>query len=246
MATRAGLAVLGALWATPSGCRGNDSQAVESPHPAVGLELEAFSFTDAAGRRIEWSPGAGMRTDSGEARVADALVIHVFQPDCPACREQARALERLRTKAPPRTSILGIAHRLASGDVEAFSADTSAGYPLLLGTGSTWADHWSRGDSLYIVDRRGAIAYGQVGFHPSDVDRWRGVLEDLAAGRAARYSGPARNALVVGEGLPEIELPLLGGQASARLGLDEQGTLVVERSGERRRFRAAIGFFSRY
>jgi hypothetical protein len=98
---------------------------------------------------------------------------------------------------------------------------------------------------MYVVDRRGAIAYAQVGFHPSDVERWQAVLDDLAAGRAPRHSGPDRDAIVVGERFPELELPLFDGD-SARLGPDEQGTLVAERAGERRRYRAAIGFFSRY
>jgi hypothetical protein len=184
--------------------------------------------------------------DMDEARRPDALLIHVFQPDCPACRQQARELERLRARDRGRTATLGIAHRLTAEEVLAFSEATGARYPLLLGTGSAWSELWGRGDSMYIVDRRGTIAYVQVGFHPSDVERWEGVLEDLAADRVARFSGPKRDGLVVGERFPVIELPLVDGQGSARLALDEQGRLSLERVGKRERFRAAIGFFSRY
>jgi len=99
---------------------------------------------------------------------------------------------------------------------------------------------------MYIADRRGRVVYSQVGFHPSDVERWEAVLDDLAAGRTARCSGPERDALVAGERLPTIDLPLVDGRAAARLGVDEHGALVVEGAGGRRRLRAAIGFFSRY
>jgi peroxiredoxin len=235
------LALLAAL-AGAASCRGSDGSA----SPAVGRELETFSFPDLDGRTVAWSPGAGLGIDGGEARRPDALLVHVFQPDCAACRQQARELERLAARDPRRSATLGVAHRRGPGDLRAFAENTGASYPLLLGTGSDWASRWGRGDSLYIVDRQGRIAYAQVGFHPSDVERWQAVLEDLAAGRAARHRGPQRDALVVGEALPEIALPLVDGRGSARLGLDEQGALVAELPGERRRLRAAIGFFSRY
>jgi peroxiredoxin len=246
MGTRAAclvlIAALGWTWA----CRGSDGRGDGSPNPAVGRELDAFAFPDLAGRQIAWSAEHGLRDGSGEVQKPDALVIHAFQPDCPACRQQARELERLRARDSGRTAILGVAYRLAARDLRAFSDDTDVTYPLLMGTGSLWAESWGRGDSMYIVDRRGRISYAQVGIHPSDAERWQAVLEDLAADRVARYSGPERSGLDVGEGLPVIELPLVNGQGFARLGLDEQGTLVAEQSGERRRFRAAIGFFSRY
>ena len=245
MATRAAWLVLAGALGAAGACQGSDGGAGRAASPDVGRELDAFSFADATGRELAWSPEDGLRSESGEARRPEALVIHGFQPDCPACRQQASELERLATREQGRAVVLGVAHRLAARDLQTFAADTGVTYPLLLGTGSAWAERWCRGDSMVVVDRRGRIAYVQVGFHPSDVERWRAVLEDLAAGRAARTSGPDRDVLVVGEGLPVIELPLVDGRGPARLGRDE-GALVVEQSGERRRYRAAIGFFSRY
>ena len=225
---------------------GSDGQEGRTASPVVGVELEAFSFVDPSGSKIVWSPEEGLRVGSEAPRTPYALVIHVFQPDCPACRQQAGELKKLDKQDPGRLAIVGIAHRLAAPDVQSFAESTGAEYPLLTGTGTAWTEHWGRGDPTYIVDRRGAIAYAQVGFHPSDVERWQGVLEDLAADRAARCSGPERDALVVGEGLPVIELPLVDGKGSVRIALGEDGTLAVEQAGGRRRFRAAIGFFSRY
>ena len=246
MATNAAWPALLASFAVASACKGSDSEGDHEPGSAVGRRLDAFSFPDLAGREFAWSPEAGLRVDSEELRRLQALVIHVFQPDCPACREQARELERLSVRAPERFGVLGIAHRLDTRDVQGFSEDTRVTYPLLLGTGSAWADHWGRGDSMYVVDRRGMVSYAQVGFHPSDIERWQAVLDDLAAGRIARFSGPERDGLVVGEAFPVIELPLVDGEGTARFGLNEEGQLMVERAGERRLFRAAVGFFSRY
>jgi len=76
---------------------------------------------------------------------------------------------------------------------------------------------------MYIVDRQGSIAYSQVGFHPSDVDRWKTVLADLTAGRAASVSGPERSELVVGERFPPIHLSLVDGKTDRPIDLLVEG-----------------------
>ena len=251
MRKRAWLVLLPAL---AGACRGSEDHE-EAPTqqgcpgiaagPVLGRELDAFAFLDPQGRQVAWDPANGLQIDSGQPQVLDALVTHAFQPDCPACRQQAIELEGLRARARERTAIVGVAHRPA-GDLRGFADDTHAKYPLVQGGGTDWAERWGRGDALYIVDRTGTIAYTQVGFHASDVARWQDVLEDLGAGRVARHSGPERDVLVADENLSEIELPLIDGTASARIGLDDHDLLVLEQAGQQRRFRAAVGFFSRY
>ena len=238
----AGVLLAGVLGAAAA-CRGGDGRA-EPPSPVVGQFLEGFSFPDLTGSAVSWSPTEGLHL-AGNARTQEAVVVHAFQSDCPACRQQAVELEQLVSERP-ESAIVGVAHRLTQHDVQAFAEDVGATYPLLLGSGSSWAERWGRGDSMYVVDRTGSILYSQVGFHPSDPARWDAVLDDIHAGRAVRYSGPERNALVVGEALPPIELPVVGGLSAASLRLDDEGALVFEQRGTRRRFRAAVGFFSRY
>jgi hypothetical protein len=226
-------------------CAGTGGHDAGSAAVAPETKLDAFAFRDLAGSEVRWSPAEGLSVTAAEARRPRALLVHAFQADCGACAEQAGELEQLRARHP-NVAIVGVDHRLGAPDVRTFAERSGAAYPLLLGADSPWAERWGRGDATYVVDPGGTIVYSQVGFHPSDVARWDAVLKDLAAGRAARWSGPHRDAVVVHETLPTIELPRIDSGGDARIGLDGDGALAFEQAGEHRRFRAAVGFFSRY
>jgi hypothetical protein len=114
------------------------------------------------------------------------------------------------------------------------------------GTGSEWAKRWGRGDPLYVVAADGRVVYRQSGFREDDVSRLGAVVEDLVAGRSPRYAEALREELAVGDPLPAIELPdLLTGRP---LALAHEGGALAFRGagGGVRRYRASLGFFSRY
>jgi thiol-disulfide isomerase/thioredoxin len=213
------------------------------PRAALGQELEPFAFTTPDGAPLAWDPDVGLRVGA-ELRTPAALLVHVFQPDCPACQDEARALADLAQRRTD-VAVVGLAHRRGADEVDGFRALTGATHPLAHAAGSGWAERWSRGDPTYLADGSGRVVYAQVGFHPSDVAVWEAALADVHAGRSVGRDGPDRPAVVVGERMPRIELPELATRTPVVLD-SEGGELVLARGGERRRFRAAIGFFSRY
>jgi peroxiredoxin len=225
-------------------CNGKDRR--ESPQPdagVVGSLLEPFSFATSERETLAWNPEGGLRAGAGHGAPA-AMILHVFQPDCPACQDEARALAEL-SAGREGVAVVGLAHRGEPEDLEAFRGVTGARYPLAHAAGTRWAERWSRGDPTYLVDPDGRIVYAQVGFHPSDVAGWNAALDAVLAGRPVDRDGPERPALRAGERMPRIELPdLVTGRTTV---IDTRdGELVLERDGEARTFRAAIGFFSRY
>lgn len=234
------LAACGA--ATDEGERGGGAT---TAMPPIGAALESFDLRDANGAELAWSARLGLRHGSASPGVPAALMIHVFQPDCPACRDEGRALERMRSGSSAVT-VVGIAHRGGPDEVRAFAAATGATYPLAPAAGTPWAERWSRGDPTYVVDRTGDVAYGQVGFHPADPETWADVIADLTAGRPARVTGPRRDVLAVGMRMPAVELPVLGEEGAARITTSEAGALTIELDGETRACTAALWFFSRY
>jgi hypothetical protein len=238
--------VLVALPLLALGCNGKDRRESREPDAAaaaLGSLLEPFSFLTWEGETLAWDPEDGLRAGA-EHGAPTATMLHVFQPDCPACQDEARALAELGA-GREGVVIVGIAHRGEPADLGAFRALTGASYPLAHAAGTRWAERWSRGDPTYVVDRSGRVVYAQVGFHPSDVAGWSSALDAVLAGRPVERDGPERPALRAGERMPRIELPdLVTGRTTM---IDTRdGELVLERDGETRTFRAAIGFFSRY
>lgn len=232
------------------GCRSNDATLGAVPEvspslPKPGESLESFTLTDVGGRPLSFSSADGVLEANGTSARPAASVIHVFQPDCGACREEARALEAWRREGDA-VAIVGIAHRGGLDAVEAFRRDVGVGYPLAAATGTEWARKWGRGDPTYIVDREGRLAYVQTGFEARDPRLWHGVAADLAAGRAARVTGSGRDVLEPGETLPTIELPSL--EDGGPLSLSAESGRLVFRDGKGREMlcSASIGFFSRY
>lgn len=218
------------------------SSATRQDPPAT---LAPFSFTDLGGASLAWNEDAGGLLVADSVHAAGAIVIHVFQPDCGKCEALARALDDV-ARASASVAAAGIAHRL--GDVEAreFVRHTGITYPVAVGTGSDWVRDWGRGDPLFIIDRRGRIAYRQTGFREDDVERWRAVIEDLAADRVPRLTTAVREHLETGDPLPRIELPdLMTGDRIALI--VEDGELrFVDAGGRIHPYRASVGFFSRY
>lgn len=215
--------------------------------PRSGDRLEAFSFSALSGRPLAWDPYRSTLDTGTEPHQPLALFLHVFQPDCHKCQALAKAMERLVSEEQGgKMAAVGITHR---GDERAtidFVRDTGASYPVAVGTGSPWAHTWGRGDPLYVVDREGRIVYRQVGYRDGDLDVWRGVLADLAAGRKVNVTHPERESLRVGDALPAVELTDLFSGSAISLTSGNGGLVFTDAEGRKHRCRATLGFYSRY
>jgi len=212
---------------------GGSSTDPEETSP-IGQPLAAFKLASHRNSEIRWPDS----TAQGPA------FIHVFQPDCPACEAQARALEELRSRTEGLT-VVGVAHRGSSDDIAEFRARSGVGYSLAVGTGTEWAHDWGVGDPMYAVDADGVIRYQQVGFHEDDVPTWDVVATALLDGEIPRPTTVERSVVTLGEVMPEIALPGVDG-TDFRL-FTERGVLRSQAGNDPPRpRRAAIGFFSRY
>ena len=215
--------------------------------PQVGDRLESFSFYALPQRPLTWDTERATLTTGAEQRQPTALFLHVFQPDCHKCQTLAKALERMTTEAQSEEVVaVGITHR---GDERAtidFVRDTGASFPIAVGTASQWAHTWGRGDPMYIVNREGRIVYMQVGYQEGDLEVWHGVVADLAKGRTASVTHPAREGLRAGDALPAVELTDLFSGRDISLTSGNGGLIFTNAEGREHRCRAALGFFSRY
>lgn len=213
--------------------------------PKPGEPFPSFSFADIEGRSLSWTSASATLETEGRSTNPTALVVHVFQPDCGACRDEAKALEAL-SRERSEIAIVGLAHRGEKSDVEALKREVGVSYPLAVATGTEWARTWGRGDPTYIVSRESRLSYVQTGFEAKDTLLWSEVAEDLAAGRAARASGSGRESLAVGEKLPTLEFASLVDGRPLRLGADSGELVFRDGDGHERRYRASVGFFSRF
>lgn len=236
-----------------AGCHGTGWRAAESPTntpagtPRVGDLLESFSFPALSGESLAWSESSGTLKVGPLAQHPEALFLHVFQPDCPKCQALARALEDFaKNEQKGKLAAVAVTHRgdeLAAND---FVDSTRASYSIAIGTGSAWAHKWGRGDPLYIVDRTGKVVYSQVGFEVGDPQIWRMVLADLQANRTVRMMHPSREGLHTGDPLPTLRLADLFANREISLSSDRVGLIFSDAKGLKHRYRASIGFFSRY
>ncbi|GIW72787.1 MAG: hypothetical protein KatS3mg102_2329 [Planctomycetota bacterium] len=248
-AVRHAAAVLGALVLLPA-----PVHAQQAPAPAArgevrpGERLDRLELPALGGGQLVWEPAAGTLVLPGQPpQQPRAVLLHVFQPDCPKCQELARALELLRAEERAGLVVFGIAYRADAAAAAAFARASGAHYPIALGTGSEWARRWSGGDPLYLAGPDGAIAYAQVGFRHDDPALWREAVRAVLAGRAPARRTAERERVLAGDPLPEIALPALEGQALLRLRRLPDGTLALLGAGPApRRARASVGFFSRY
>jgi hypothetical protein len=248
-----GMAVLFLIGACtgPTGEPGDPStpaSAAQSRDP-VGARLDAFSFPAVDGRVLAWDFASGaLRTPGGTIRPR-CIALHVFQPDCNACQQQARALQKLHSEhSPEEMAVIGIIHRGDAAAAAAFAREFEITYPLAIATGSDWAHRWGRADPMYIVDTDGEIVYCQEGFQETDPPIWDAVREDIREGRAVAFKRPQRSGerLHEGDRLPSIELPdLLTGRSMA-LKIEGGRLTFLDPDGKRQGYRASIGFFSRY
>jgi len=213
--------------------------------PAPGDAFPSFAFPDDGGNLVSWATEDRAFEAVNERTQTPAFVVHVFQPDCGACRDEAAALVSL-LREHPSLRVVGIAHRGDAAAVAAYERDLDVSFPLAIATGTDWARTWGRGDPTYIVDRRGRIAYMQMGFEPADALLWRSVASDLEAGRPASVSGSGRRMLKVGDKLPSIDLPDLADGRPLRLDSDSGRLVFRDTDGRERPYSASIGFFSRY
>jgi hypothetical protein len=226
--------------------QGQSSQMAASP-PQVGDRLESFSFSALSRRSLAWDAERATLTAGTEPRQPTAMFLHVFQPDCHKCQALAETLERLtREEQAGKLAAVGITHR---GDQRAtinFVRDTGASFPIAVGTGSRWAHTWGRGDPLYVMNREGRVVYMQVGYQEGDLDVWRGLVTDLAEGRTVSVTRPARAGLRTGDALPTVKMTELFSGHGISLASDKGGIVFTDAEGREHRYRATIGFFSRY
>jgi len=218
---------------------------VEISSRMAGESFPSFSFLDTEGRPLSWTAAEATLEAEGKSTMPSALIVHVFQPDCGACREEAKALEAL-SRESGGVAIVGLAHRGEKGAAETFKQEIGVSYPLGIATGTDWARTWGRGDPTYIVNRESRLVFEQTGFEAKDAQLWRDVVTDLAAGRAAQVTGSGRKSLKVGEELPTIELASLVDGRPLRLSADSGELVFRTGDGREQRYRASIGFFSRY
>lgn len=247
--------LISACWAVVSlpGCHGAASHTyTQAPNgnaspPQVGDQLESFSFSSLSGESLTWDAQRSTLTAGTEQDQPTAMFLHVFQPDCHKCQALAGALQRLvNEEHAEKPTAVGVTHR---GDEQAtidFVRDTGASYPIAVGTGSRWAHTWGRGDPLYVVDRHGRVVYSQVGYENGDPKVWRKVLADLVADRTMRFTHPGREGLRAGDILPALKLPDQLSDRGMSLTSGGNGLLFTNADGREHRYRASIGFFSRY
>ncbi len=221
------------------------SQMAAAP-PQVGDRLESFSFSALSRRPLAWDAERTTLTGGKEPRQPTALFLHVFQPDCHKCQALAEMLERLTSEEGGTLAAVGITHRGNERATIDFVRDTGVSFPIAVGTGSQWTHTWGRGDPLYIVDQEGRVVYMQVGYQEGDLEVWRGVLADLAAGRQVSVTHPEREGLRVGDALPTLELTELFSGRGISLASNHGGMVFTDPEGREHRYRATIGFFSRY
>lgn len=215
---------------------------------AIGTPLESFAFETIDGKQLTWDAQDRSLSVASTPIKPVALVLHVFQPDCNACQAQARALQTLHHDKLPGMVVVGITHRGDSQAAKKFVKDLGITYPVAIGTGSSWAATWGRGDPMFIVDAAGHVVYSQVGFQESDAPIWRAVHADLSEGRAVAFQQPQRTGekLKAGDQLPRIELPDLMTGRPMGLISGAGGLVFNDARGQQRTCRATLGFFSRY
>ena len=236
------------LWALlGTGCTGSDTSQQQLPE-FVPDTLGSFSFPDAHGQELSWDMEGGVLMAAGRKTTPAAIYLHVLQPDCPACREQAQALEQfVQAQSPEDVAVIGIAHRGDSDAVRSFVAETGVSYPVGIATGSEWAQLWSRGDPFYIIaGRTGRVLYWQSGFRSEDTGYWEQALAHLQAGEDLPFRALHRDELSTGDPLPDIEFPELF--SGTRISLkSREGQLEFQNvEGVIERPLASVGFFSRY
>jgi hypothetical protein len=86
----------------------------------------------------------------------------------------------------------------------------------------------------------------QVGYQEGDLDVWRGLVADLAEGHTVSVTRPARAGLRTGDALPTVKMTELFSGHGISLASDNGGIVFTDTEGREHRYRATIGFFSRY
>ena len=72
------------------------------------------------------------------------------------------------------------------------------------------------------------------------------LVADLVEGRTGRLTHPAREGFRAGDALPTVELTELFSGRGISLPSDDGGLVFTDTDDREHRYRATIGFFSRY
>jgi peroxiredoxin len=175
------------------------------------------------------------------------VVLHLFQPDCLQCQDQAKALEKLHKDTAKRgVLVVGIAHRGDDKAVRDYADRLKVSFPLVVGTGSDFVKKFAAGDAFCIADNRGIVRYAQVGYGAGDEELWLKGVESLLAGKPIAKKTVEREGLRVGDRLPVIELnSLMTGKPMVLKSEDGKLTFQDDK-GKAIKPKAVIGMFSRY
>jgi len=182
-----------------------------------------------------------------------ALVVHVFQPDCPQCQAEMKALEALaKDYGGKGVTVLGVAHRGDAEAVKSVGQQLGITYPLLTGTGSEFAKKFAAGDALAITDGTGVVRFQQVGYSAGDKAGagdekvWRRDLDDLLAGKPMAQDTIERERLKVGDRIFAVRLDSLMTGKPMSLALEDGRLAFRDDAGRVLHPKVVVGMFSRY
>ncbi|MCH9031146.1 MAG: TlpA family protein disulfide reductase [candidate division Zixibacteria bacterium] len=220
---------------------------VDLEPPRAGNVLESFSFRSLKNKLISWDESARSLKINDSALNLEALILHVFQPDCGKCKSLAVSLQALSAKySDSNIFVLGIAHRKQPAESKAFAKKHDLTYPILVATDTEWGRRWGRGDAFYIVGSSGLVVYSQTGYNSSDPESWGHVVDDLIGSRRNLITEPKRKRFHVGDTLPNIQLPSLGDRSPMTLSVLGNDLSLTKAGAKEQKYRASIGFFSRF
>ena len=117
------------------------------------------------------------------------VVLDFWGTWCGPCRKSVPELVKLHeTFGSKGVTFLGIALRDSLAAVAAFQKEQNIGYPLLLGDNKVARDYAIEGvPTLIVLNRRGEVAYKEVGFDPdSGLVGLERILNRLSGGKDAK------------------------------------------------------------
>ena len=219
----------------------------ESEPPRAGSYLESFSFRSLENEFISWDERARSLKINDSALNQTALILHVFQPDCDKCKSLAISLQALSAQfSNSNIFVIGVAHRKQLAASRAFAKKHDLTYPIIVATDTEWSRRWGRGDPFYIVDSSGLVVYSQTGFNSSDPESWGYVVSDLIAGHRNLITEAKRKRFHEGDTLPNIQLPSIVDQSSLSISVIDNQLYLTNAGAKKHKYRASIGFFSRF
>lgn len=217
---------------------------IEAGDPLPPMEL---TLTDGASMRIAIEGGRlGVHRDA-RLEQPRALMVHFFQPDCPQCQAQMKAMQAVYGAMNPKGGlIVGAAHR---GDLEAVKVVQSklgVTFPIGVLKSKVGLEKKVGGDACAIADQAGVVRFAQAGFGEGDQTLWNDVFEALLAGHPSPHATVARERFKAGDLFPAIRLTSLRTGRPMEYASVDGKIRFTDEDGKQTSPKAAIFFFSRY